>query len=642
MVQSLRRLASEAWPEECAFLKESTDRFLNNIFLFNDPWDMEQCSIPVEFNGPINWDYQPADDPEWTYMLGRQSYVLLLARQAVLTGKKEYADKIAYFISDFIDRSPLTEHSKTTTWRTLDTGIRMYNWLSAWDMLDECGLAPVQILDKMKASLKDHINYMLSVDTPFLRLSNWGIIGNSGVYHAALFLGDEATASKMEQYIADELSIQVDPDGWHWEQSPMYHVEVLTSVLRVVRLAKRYGRTLPSIITESGLSMSLAVAKSAKPDHYQFMQGDSDDTDVRGLLTGAAILYESPELKFHGFSQPDFESLFWVQEDELSAFYALEAKPLPLLAANDHSGNYYLRTGWGEEDSCAHLVCGYMGSGHGHADHLHLDLCMLGKEVLCDSGRFTYVEKPIRLELKAPAAHNTFTMDGVPFTECTETWGYGEVALPMHGGAYTKNGWSFAEAAHLGYMRLADPAVCRRYVIQADKRLSFVLDLTHARAEHTYEGTYHFRALNGLRLEGDHAVYEAEGVVTEILYPGREAEVRTTPFSPHYNHLEDASCLVLHKTETGLCAMPTVFVSAKGEAAGAKIEELEVTHVKTGKVIAKDAAQAFRVTAFGEVWDFLFNFKDAVGDHDLLAAGSISGHGRVLAAHNGEPITLAW
>ena len=642
MKAELRALAGKLWSEECRSLAQSTDRFLNNIFLFNDPWDMEQCTIPVEFKGPIDWNYYPADDNEWTFMLGRQSYILLMARQCALTGEAKYADKIAELIEDFIDRSPLTEASKATTWRTLDVGIRLTNWMEAWRILDECGMAPVQILDKMKASIRVHLDYLLSVNTPFLRLSNWGVIGNTGAYQAALFIGNEETAAEMVRRIADELSIQVDPDGWDWEQSPMYHVEVLNAVLSLVRIARRAGRELPAIIPETGLAMCLAVARTAKPNHHQFMQSDSDDTDVRSVLTQGAILFGSPELKAHGYSEPDFESLFWITDEELAAFHALKGQELAPCAALNHSGNYYLRTGWKETDSCIHFHCGYMGSGHGHADLLHVDLCALGRDVLTDSGRLTYVEKPVRMELKAPSAHNTFTLDGVPFTECTASWDYGRVALTLPGAFYSKDGISFAESGHLGYMHLSDPAVCRRYVIQLNDRIAFLLDLCHTQGTHHYEGTFHFKEKDGLRLEGDHAVYEADGLVTEILYPEREAKIETTIFSPHYNTQCDKSTLVLSCTETGLCTMPSVFVSNEGEAAGAKIEELPVVHSKSGKPHDRTSARAWRVTAFGESWNLLFSLKDPVGANDLLTAGEVYGHGRVLVSHAGKQTTLAW
>lgn len=421
----------------------------------------------------------------------------------------------------------------------------------------------------------------------------------------------------------------------------MYHAEVLTALLRIVRLARRAGRELPAIIPKTAHSMCLAVARSAKPDHHQFMQSDSDNTDVRDLLTQGAILFLDPALKFHGNSAPDFESLFWINDSELSAFNALEAKPLPLLAEHPHSGNFYLRTGWGETDSCLRLHSGYMGSGHGHADQLHVDLCALGRDVLVDSGRFTYEEKPIRLQLKDAPAHNTFTLDKRSFTDCTASWGYGEVALPLRGGAYSRDGWSFAEAGHLGYLRLEDPAVCRRYAVQAGRHIAFVMDVVNTRGTHSCEGYFHFKT-DALCMEKDRAVYDAEGVVTEVFFPGRSAKAELAPHSPHYNTLYDTSVLKLESTEEGDFSLPTVFVSAEGRAAGAQVEELPVTHVKTGRVLNADEARAFRVNAFGDHWDLLFCFKDAVGDYDLLAAGDVNGHGRVIASHAGTQTVLAW
>lgn len=42
-----------------------------------------------------------------------------------------------------------------------------------------------------------------------------------------------------------------------------------------------------------------------------------------------------------------------------------------------------------------------MGGGHAHEDKLHVDLFYRGEDIVRDSGRLTYVDKPERYELKA-------------------------------------------------------------------------------------------------------------------------------------------------------------------------------------------------------------------------------------------------
>ncbi|MDZ5034387.1 heparinase, partial [Clostridium perfringens] len=38
---------------------------LNNSFIFDEAWDMEQCKIPY-VNRKLDWNYTPNGDEEWT------------------------------------------------------------------------------------------------------------------------------------------------------------------------------------------------------------------------------------------------------------------------------------------------------------------------------------------------------------------------------------------------------------------------------------------------------------------------------------------------------------------------------------------------------------------------------------------------
>lgn len=99
------------------------------------------------------------------------------------------------------------------------------------------------------------------------------------------------------------------------------------------------------------------------------------------------------------------------------------------------SGNYMLRSGLGADAVNLRFHCGSMGSGHGHADTLHVSLNADGEDILVDAGRYTYVDSPLRLSLKSPAGHNVTLLDGQPFTECTATWEYDRIAPKRQGTA---------------------------------------------------------------------------------------------------------------------------------------------------------------------------------------------------------------
>lgn len=63
--------------------------------------------------------------------------------------------------------------------------------------------------------------------------------------------------------------------------------------------------------------MALADVIWRKPDGCQFIQGDSDEVDLRDKITMGAWLFRDPVLKYAGFDRMDFEgSLGFRQEGQ--------------------------------------------------------------------------------------------------------------------------------------------------------------------------------------------------------------------------------------------------------------------------------------------------------------------------------------
>ena len=72
-------------------------------------------------------------------------------------------------------------------------------------------------------------------------------------------------------------------DGVHWEQSPMYHNEVLRCILEVLRVAELYEIPVAEDIENAARAMAMADFLWSKPDHTQPANGDSDRTDLRDV-----------------------------------------------------------------------------------------------------------------------------------------------------------------------------------------------------------------------------------------------------------------------------------------------------------------------------------------------------------------------
>ena len=100
----------------------------------------------------------------------------------------------------------------------------------------------------------------------------------------------------------------------------------------------------------------------AKPNHRQPMLGDSDDSDIRSILTYAAWLFEDPVLRFGGYALPDYDHAWLFGMAGIRDYEAMvPAEPPSLSRAFQHSGHYTMRTGWGEEALYLYFHCGPLG-----------------------------------------------------------------------------------------------------------------------------------------------------------------------------------------------------------------------------------------------------------------------------------------
>lgn len=74
-----------------------------NIFLFDDPLDMECCYIPHYFKD-IDWVFTPNGDDEWVFMLNRQGFMVELSQAFLLTKEEKYIQKWKELAFDWIKK----------------------------------------------------------------------------------------------------------------------------------------------------------------------------------------------------------------------------------------------------------------------------------------------------------------------------------------------------------------------------------------------------------------------------------------------------------------------------------------------------------------------------------------------------------
>lgn len=567
---------------EAEHLLHQAEDLMQNTFVFTDRWDMEPCAVP--YTVPAGqWTHSPNGDPEWVFMLNRHDYLPKLWQAAVLTGEVRYRRKLIDSVMDWIASNPLTREGTPST-RTIDTGIRCMNWIQLLPFLlaedaltDQEARTMIDSLSAQFANLRER--YILKYT-----LSNWGVLQTTAFCAGYAWMGQllppglEAWAW---QELQTQLRLQILEDGAHWEQSPMYHVEVLNACVRLLTqlyAAQKAGLSLcqeAHFALDAGASsperkagpgegtgseagwlvravrvLSRHVLYTADPALMQLPQCDSDVTDVRDVLArAAALLLDAGIYRWGAGETLDMDSVWQLGAAGIAAFEAQRPQTPVRCSWNcPQSGTVTLRSDWTARANFTALKNSPLGSSHGHADQTHLTLYCQGKPFLVDSGRYTYREDdPLRIQLKAPAAHNVCVIDGQSGGTPDGSWNYSDYAEIIPHYFAEQGNAHFAEMTFHGSLRDGTPYQITRRLFVLDEGVWLSVQDVICPGKHQVKEYFHLAqgvtvqpCLEGMLLQnGD--------VQLKMYYEG-QLECHQGVLSSCYNQKELAPLLV-HQVE---------------------------------------------------------------------------------------------
>lgn len=488
----------QRFPNEVATSIQTADQVINHYFLFRYDWDMEKTNIPVQFKGDIEWAKVPFGDPEWCFMLNRHRYWVDLGKAYFITKNEKYAKTWVEQVTDWIKKNPLEEKSlRGLTWRRIEAGIRCENWIKSWEYFKNSKSITPEFFSQFLNSLYQHAEYINSGFNNHSKISNWGILEFQGLFNVAAFMTDFDQSETWRKSATEKLdycaSIQVLPDGTQWEQSPMYHNEVFHCLMNVVLLGKTLNISIPESIEKKVFDMAWANVQWQKPNYHQPLIGDSDDTDLRGILTLAAYLYNDGGLKSRAYSELDYESLFILGENRGKLYAAIPSQaPQFLSYYQPSSGDMFMRSSWDKDASYLHFDMKMIGCGHAHDDLLHISLFAHNRDYLVDGGRYTYVESDKRKFFKMSTGHNGLGVDDLTNSVYSSSWDSKFNAKSE--GLFTKITplFDYAEAQNIGYHRLEDPVTTKRRVLYLKPDLWLLFDSFRAKESHKYSLFFNF------------------------------------------------------------------------------------------------------------------------------------------------------
>lgn len=521
-------------PDAAKEIIAHADELMHQTFTFNKTWDMERCLTPYTLP-VIDWNGHQNDDPEWCFMLNRMDYLDHLLLASLLTGDTGYADKAKEYILNWIAAHPTIVSEPST--RTLDTGIRVMNWMEALPYLSMLHVLTEDELTCITDSMLAQMQYLKENYLPKYKTSNWGSIQTCAIVSVLPFLRADFQTDPLYQWALDEMtlqfSIQVYPDGMHWEQSTMYHIEVLNYGMKAVHYMGLHLQPCPSVVKEQVYALAKALAGQLMPSGEIETFGDSDRVCARDVLSRAALLFDDPIFRFVGLDELDPESLYILGVPAAQRYAAMTASaPQSLHYDGEDSGMYTLRSSWDKDASFTMFTNGSLGSGHGHSDNLHLSVCYQGDPVLIDSGRFTYREDhPLRVQLKGMAAHNGVMIDDKAYCVPSDSWGYADFGLPLKNYVRHAGNLHYFEGAMLGHAPLQ---VWVRKVIVIDPAIWMIVDEVKCDGAHEAHSRLHFDPAVIVSPAGDHHRVTTPHTALTLTCPGT-VSYTSEPCSLRYN-----------------------------------------------------------------------------------------------------------
>ncbi len=593
------------------------DRVLNNTFLFDNPWDMECCYTPYTFKSSIDWNYCPFGDEEWTFMLSRFGYLANLEAAYIIKKDAKYLEKGKELIQDFIINNPFSKQNSNTSYRTLDSAIRIHNWINFYQTCKTYYNLDSSFVKQLTLALNETNQYLITNQRPFLKLSNWGSIGYSYLAKSAIFLQDNSLLTQTLPLLEENLKYSVLTDGMQFEQSPMYHIQVLTALLDLIKIAKSKKVKLPDTIKSTAFKMALATLASIKPDRRQFMQADSDDTQLKDIFTYCALVLEDGIFKTVGETEltPPYT------DSDIHKYNRLKpVLPNFLNKELTQSGNYYLRSSWKKTGLVTHFKCGGIGSGHGHLDLLHLDISKGKEDILVDSGRYTYKDIEERHELKRTRSHNSIIVDDKDCSQIIDSWAYSNRPDFLQSSIIELPYGSFIEGTSLGFY----PTIIKREILQIKDIAIFIFDTIKSTQSHAYTRYFHFDNKYKLEQKENYIKYNNTRFYCDLK---EETTIVKTLYSKHYNQLENKETVVAKSNGQNLVLSSLLLLDPTY-----KMECEKIRLNSDNKEL--DNSFAFSLYNDTNTFNLLFTMENEIAGVDLITSSKLKGYGRLITSFN--------
>ncbi len=628
------------FPDEVNTSITVADEVVKQYFLFQYEWDMEKTIEPYVFNNEIDWLVNPFGDPEWTFMLNRHRFWLDLGKAYMLTNNEIYAKTFVDQALHWIENIKLSDPKASQAWRLIEAGIRMENWIKSFEFIKHSNHVTPNFLETFLTSIEEHAVYLNAKFSTHSQISNWGVIEYNGLFSAGVFMAYFKESAVWQNSALEKLNIciknQILSDGTQWEQSPMYHNEVMHCFMNTYMLANRANLPVDSDFKKQVEQMAFANIQWQKPNYNEPLLGDSDDNDIRGMLTTASFLFNDATLKSRAYASFNYENYLWFGKQANERYKSIQPKTPDFLSAYQfNTGDLYSRSSWDESAFYSHFHTRRLGGGHSHDDLLHFDLFAYGNDYLVDTGRYTYMYNEWRQYFKENTAHNTLGVDNLTNSIYNGSWSNKFEAKSEGAYARIDDDFDYAEAINKAYFRLTDPVLLKRRILYLKPDVWVIVDAFEAKEEHLYSQYFNF-AHTKVKIEngGLTTTLQKDNLRIQPLNPV-QLELKEAWYSPDYNYKENITRAELSNKTKGFNSFISVLYFPEHNAVS--FEKVPVYN-RSNKVLTNDNVEAIRLSFRNKEYILVVSHDSSnnLHPHKIVDNVVVSGEVVLITRENGN------
>ena len=413
-----------------------------------------------------------------------------------LAAGEEWA-ALAPLLRHWTIHNPLGAAEARDAWHSYVVSLRVVNWI--WAAAASPGLAADPVL---RDSLEIQVAFLernLETDVGGNHLlKNLKALAMAG----CAFSGDSATRlrDRFVPAFTTELRRQLRTDGGHYEQSPMYHAQVLVDAIEVALALRLSGREAAGPLAEAIDRMRRYLRLACHPDGQIAQFGDSafNMTPPPAQILAAAALALGEGTTGPFAARHALAAARLVGQSDTTAEAADSGRPPPtptgpVVFDLASTGCYVLPIAGGRGYLVADAgpTCPDDLPAHAHADLFGFEVSVDGIRLVVDTGVSEYRAGPWRTFERSTRAHNTVQVDGAEQSDCWGSFRVAERARVVGGAGVEAPGVRGFVARHDGYQRLASPVRHTRQIVAVADAAWLIVDVLDGAGAHRWQTFLH-------------------------------------------------------------------------------------------------------------------------------------------------------